>query len=126
MINIEFDERSVFTYDAKNLTVHAWDHRDGWCKGPVIGQAGKIKFANETQLTHFMEMLEFIREKLKIGCCNLHCMPTDKLDRCCDHQPDTGGGILMQSCSNCWYFNDRKLKYKKLGELNESKIKEIA
>jgi len=41
MINIEFDERSVFTYDAKNLTVHAWDHRDGWCEGPVIGQIGK-------------------------------------------------------------------------------------
>ena len=64
MINIEFDERSVFTYDFRNLTVHAWDHRDGWCEGPVIGQVGKIKFASETQLSHFMEMLEFIKEKL--------------------------------------------------------------
>ena len=40
MINIEFDERSVFTYDANELTVHAWDHSDGWCKGLVIGEVG--------------------------------------------------------------------------------------
>ena len=46
-------------------------------------------------------------------CCNLYYMPTDKLDRCDDYQVDDGGGILMHSCSNCWYFNDRKLKYSK-------------
>ena len=64
MINIEFDERSVFTYNAENLTVYVWDHRNGWCEGPVIGQIGKIKFANKAQLYHFMEMLEFIEEDL--------------------------------------------------------------
>ncbi len=60
MINIEFDERSVFTYNADKLTVYAWDHADGWCEGPVIGQVGSIKFATRTQLYHFMEMLELI------------------------------------------------------------------
>jgi hypothetical protein len=67
MINIEFDERSVFTYSAKKLTVYAWDHSDGWCKGPVTGEVGSVTFANEDQLTCFMEMLEFIKERLKNG-----------------------------------------------------------
>jgi hypothetical protein len=65
MIDVKFDEKSVFTYDAKNLTVHAWDHSDGWCKGPVIGEVGSISFASKIQLYHFMEMLEFILEKLE-------------------------------------------------------------
>ena len=65
MINIEFDERSVFTYDSINLKVHAWDHRDGKWEGPVIGQVGSIKFADRWQVYHFMEMLEFMLEKLK-------------------------------------------------------------
>jgi len=64
MINIEFDEKSIFTYDAKNLTVHAWDHSDGWCKGPVTGEVGSITFASRYQLLCFMEMLEFIMERL--------------------------------------------------------------
>ena len=64
MINIKFDEKSTFTYDAKNLTVHAWDHSDGWCKGPVTGEVGSITFANREQLLCFMEMLEFIMERL--------------------------------------------------------------
>jgi hypothetical protein len=64
MINIEFDERSVFTYDTKNLTVHAWDHRDGWIEGPVIGEVGSVSFASKTQLYHFLEMLEFIIKRL--------------------------------------------------------------
>jgi hypothetical protein len=64
MINIEFDEKSVFTYDHENLAIGVWDHRDGEYKGPVIGHIGSIKFANKRQLYHFMEMLEFILEKL--------------------------------------------------------------
>jgi len=67
MINIEFDERSVFTYDTKNLTIHAWDHRDGWCKGPVTSEVGSISFASEDQLLHFWEMLEFILKRLERG-----------------------------------------------------------
>jgi len=64
MIKIEFDERSVFTYDPTNLAVHAWDHRDGKWEGPVIGEVGSIKFASRWQVIHFMEMLEFMLEKL--------------------------------------------------------------
>jgi len=64
MIKIEFDERSVFTYDPINLAVHAWDHRDGKWEGPVIGEVGSIKFASRWQVFHFMEMLEFMLEKL--------------------------------------------------------------
>lgn len=64
MINVKFDERSVFTYDTKNLTVHAWDHKDGWVEGPVIGEVGSVSFASKTQLYHFLEMLEFIIERL--------------------------------------------------------------
>jgi hypothetical protein len=73
MINIEFDEKSVFTYDAENLTIHAWDHRDGWVEGPIIGEVGSIKFASASQAYHFMEMIELILEKRKdfnYGCCN--------------------------------------------------------
>lgn len=65
MINIEFDEKSVFTYSAKDLSVGAWDHRDGKFEGPVIGHIGNIKFASRWQILHFMEMLEFIIEKLE-------------------------------------------------------------
>jgi len=65
MLKIEFDERSVFTFDAKNLTVHAYDHRDGRWEGPVIGEIGSIKFSGEWQVLHFMEMLEYILEHIK-------------------------------------------------------------
>jgi len=64
MINIEFDERSVFTYSSDTLTVNAWDHRDGKWEGPVIGCIGGIKFADKNQVYHFMEMLEFMLDKL--------------------------------------------------------------
>jgi len=64
MINIKFDDRSIFTYDTKNLTVHAWDHRDGWCKGPVTGEVGSVSFASRDQLLCFLEMLEFIMGRL--------------------------------------------------------------
>ncbi len=65
MIKIEFDEKSVFTYDYKNLTVHAWDHRDGKWEGPITGEVGSIKFSGRWQVIHFMEMLGFILEKDK-------------------------------------------------------------
>jgi hypothetical protein len=64
MINIEFDEKSIFTYDHENLAIGVWDHRDGEYKGPVIGHIGSIKFANRKQVYHFMEMLEFILERV--------------------------------------------------------------
>jgi len=64
MINIEFDEKSVFTYSAKNLSVGVWDHRDGKWEGPVIGHIGNIKFTDKWQVYHFMEMLEFMLEKI--------------------------------------------------------------
>lgn len=65
MINIELDDKSVFTYSTETLTVNIWDHRDGRFEGPAIGQVGKIKFASEDQLYHFLEMLEFILNRIK-------------------------------------------------------------
>lgn len=65
MISIELDEKTVFAYNADTLTIHMWDHQDGKWEGPVIGQVGKIKFADEWQVHHFMEMLQFIIDKLK-------------------------------------------------------------
>ncbi len=44
--------------------------------------------------------------------CYKHFLPADEL--CEDYTPDTGPGILMKNCSNCYYFNDRRLKYKPL------------
>jgi len=67
MISIELDEKSVFMFDVENLTVHLWDHECGKWDGPVIGQVGKIKFAGEWQVRHFMEMLELILENSKNG-----------------------------------------------------------
>jgi len=64
MINIEFTEHSVFTYNAKDLTIHLLDHKDGKFEGHIIGCVGSIKFADKDQLSHFMEMLEFIKENV--------------------------------------------------------------
>lgn len=47
------------------------------------------------------------------GCCSLHWMPAGIL--CDDYTVDTGGGILMKNCTNCWYYNDRSLKYERIG-----------
>lgn len=64
MINIELDEKSVFTYCTDELSIGIWDHRDGKWEGPVIGQIGQIKFADKWQVYHFKEMLDFMLEKL--------------------------------------------------------------
>ena len=65
---------------------------------------------------------EFPRTPKNGGCCSLHWLPAG--DLCEDYQPDDGPGILMNACSNCWYFNDRQLKYNKLDRIknNLSKI----
>lgn len=67
MINVEFDERSVFTYDSINLSIGVWDHQKGWLSGPVIGLIGEVKFANMKQLEMFHEMLDLLIEKRKRG-----------------------------------------------------------
>jgi len=46
------------------------------------------------------------------GCCSLWYLPTDEL--CEDYTADTGPGILMKDCTNCFYFEDRRFKYEKL------------
>jgi len=60
MINIEFDDKSVFTYSSEDLSIQAWDHEKGWLSGRVIGMIGKIKFANLRQLEMFHEMLDLL------------------------------------------------------------------
>jgi hypothetical protein len=63
MIKIEFDEKSVFAYEASELTIHAWDHAEGKHKGLIIGEVGSIKFADAGQAYHFMEMIELMLVK---------------------------------------------------------------
>lgn len=55
---------------------------------------------------------EYTRTPKNSGCCGLHWLPANGI--CEEHQPDDGPGILMKNCSNCWYYNDRKLKYNKI------------
>ncbi len=45
-------------------------------------------------------------------CCSLHWLPSGEV--CEDYHPDTGPGILMKSCTNCYYYGDRRLKYNKV------------
>jgi hypothetical protein len=64
---------------------------------------GKPLFPTNVQ---FKENLE------RIGCCSKHWLPAGEV--CEDYQADTGPGVLMKRCTNCYYFNDRSKKYKKL------------
>lgn len=63
MINIEVSEHSVFSYDAKRLTISLWDHSQGWLSGEVSGEIGSIKFHNRQQLEMFTEMAQFILDE---------------------------------------------------------------
>ena len=56
-----------------------------------------------------------------IGCCSLHCMPAGSV--CEDYTLDTGGGILIDSCTNCWHFNDRSKRYKKREKVGNRRVK---
>ena len=56
---------------------------------------------------------EYERTPKDSGCCSLHWMPAGKL--CDDYMPDGGPGVLIKSCTNCWYYNDRSLKYRRIG-----------
>jgi hypothetical protein len=52
------------------------------------------------------------RDNKPKGCCSLWYLYTDEL---CEHYTsDTGSGILMKDCTNCLFFEDRSLKYRKL------------
>ena len=62
-----------------------------------------------------LDTRDFPRTPIDSGCCNLHWMPAG--GKCDDYQADDGGGILIENCSNCWYFNDRQLKYHKIEEM---------
>jgi hypothetical protein len=64
MIDIEFDAKSVFTYDFEDLSVGIWDHSDGRYSGPV-SCIGKIRFFDKQQMEQFADMLEFMSEKLR-------------------------------------------------------------
>ena len=55
---------------------------------------------------------KYPRTPLTAGCCSKHWLPAGEV--CEDHNPYNGGGILIPHCSNCWYYNDRKLKYNPL------------
>jgi len=62
---------------------------------------------------------EYERTPKNSGCCSLHWMPAGEV--CEDFQYDDGGGILIAVpvCNNCWYFNNRQLKHKKVVNLND-------
>ena len=65
MINIKLNEKCNFTFDAENLLIGIWQHRDGWLKGPMQAYIGEIKFSNSQQFKMFHEMMELAIEKLK-------------------------------------------------------------
>ena len=52
---------------------------------------------------------EYERTPKDTGCCNLYWMPAGEL--CDNYTVDDGPGILIRSCTNCWHYNDRSLKY---------------
>ncbi len=57
---------------------------------------------------------KYPRTPKEVGCCGLHWLPAG--EHCDEHVRDTGPGILMNSCTNCWHYNDRSLKYKRIGK----------
>ena len=65
MINIKLDERCVFTFDAENLSIGIWKHRDGWLDGIIEGYIGDISFSNQSQFEMFHEMMTMAIEKLE-------------------------------------------------------------
>ena len=65
MINIELDEKCIFTFDVENLLIGIWQHRDGWLQGPVQAYIGEIKFSNLQQFEMFHEMMSLAMEKFK-------------------------------------------------------------
>lgn len=70
-------------------------------------------------LTASKETRKTPRTPIDSGCCSLHWMPAG--EKCESYQEDTGGGILINSCSNCWHFNDRQLKYRRLVDVQIEK-----
>jgi hypothetical protein len=81
---------------------------------------GKQLFYRKTEsglLVASIEEREYPRTPNSAGCCSKHWLPAGCI--CEDYTPDNGGGILIQHCSNCWYYNDRQLKYNKLLHLNK-------
>lgn len=67
MINIKLDEKCIFTYDAENLSIGIWQHKDGWFKGPVQPIIGNIQFSNLHQFEMFYEMMDLAIRKIKIN-----------------------------------------------------------
>ena len=65
MINIKLNEKCIFTYDAENLSIGIWQHKDGWLKGPVQPIIGNIQFSNLYQFEMFYEMMDLAIRKIK-------------------------------------------------------------
>lgn len=57
------------------------------------------------------------KKEQMIGCCSLFYLPVCGM-KCEFYERDTGPGILMSHCSNCWWFEDRSKKYKMLSKGN--------
>ena len=66
MIDITLDEKNVFAYDAENISIHIFQHRDGKFTGPTM-HIGSISFANRGQAYHFSEMIELILTPTKFS-----------------------------------------------------------
>ena len=62
MIDIKIDERNVFAFNAKNISIGIFQHRDGRLSGPTR-YIGNIVFASIQQAEHFAEMIEMMAEK---------------------------------------------------------------
>ncbi len=63
-MEIKFDEKSVFTYDEKTLSIYIHTHRNERYTGHTF-EEGSIKFTDKEQARHFMKMLELMLETKK-------------------------------------------------------------
>lgn len=65
MIDIQIDERSVFTYSFRDKCIGIWHHRDGRFKGPVIGPCAFISFKHPDLIYALKEQLDLLLEKIE-------------------------------------------------------------
>jgi len=62
MIDIKLDKRNVFAFNAKDISIGIFQHKDGKHTGPTR-HVGNIFFASIRQAEQFAEMIELMVEK---------------------------------------------------------------
>lgn len=65
MIDIQIDEKCVFTYSVEDLCIGIFAHLNGIFEGPCIGPCGFITFKTPELVYHFREQLDFLIDGLE-------------------------------------------------------------